>query len=85
MTVANRITTKGQVTIPVTVRRRLGLRPGDSVRFVERGGVTVLEKAEDTPEDFERWLRSVAGSVDFGGKTTDEWLDEIRPHRSDPI
>ena len=29
------ITTKGQVTIPVDVRRRLGLNAGDRVEFVE--------------------------------------------------
>lgn len=28
-----RLTKKGQVTIPAEVRRRLGLKPGDKVRF----------------------------------------------------
>jgi len=30
-----RITSKGQITIPVKVRRTLGLRTGDRVQFVE--------------------------------------------------
>jgi antitoxin PrlF len=30
-----KITSKGQITIPVRVRRRLGLRSGDRVQFVE--------------------------------------------------
>ena len=31
------LTTKGQVTIPADVRRRLGLRPGDQVGFIVEG------------------------------------------------
>ncbi|MFA7487490.1 MAG: AbrB/MazE/SpoVT family DNA-binding domain-containing protein [Lysobacteraceae bacterium] len=37
---------KGQVTIPVAIRRKLGIEPGTPVRFVERDGVVVLEKVE---------------------------------------
>lgn len=85
MGAANRVTSKGQVTVPVAVRRRMGLKPGDAVRFVERNGDTVIEKEGWDPEAFERWIRSVAGTVDFGGRTTDEIMDEIRPHRNDPI
>lgn len=29
------ITSKGQITIPVRVRERLGLEPGDRIEFVE--------------------------------------------------
>jgi len=29
------VTSKGQITIPIEVRRKLGLKPGDRVRFVE--------------------------------------------------
>ncbi len=29
------VTSKGQITIPVEVRKKLGLKPGDRVRFVE--------------------------------------------------
>lgn len=33
------VTSKGQITIPIEVRKKLGLKPGDRVRFVvgERG------------------------------------------------
>ncbi len=40
-----KITEKGQVTIPKTIRARFGLRPGMEVRFVEKGHRVVLEKA----------------------------------------
>ena len=29
------LTSKGQITIPIEVRRKMGLKPGDRVRFVE--------------------------------------------------
>jgi antitoxin PrlF len=29
------VTSKGQITIPIEVRKKLGIRPGDRVRFVE--------------------------------------------------
>ena len=29
------VTSKGQITIPIAVRKKLGLKPGDRVRFVE--------------------------------------------------
>lgn len=37
---------KGQVTIPVAIRRKLGIEPGTPVRFVERDGAVLLEKVE---------------------------------------
>jgi bifunctional DNA-binding transcriptional regulator/antitoxin component of YhaV-PrlF toxin-antitoxin module len=81
----SKVTAEGQVTIPAETLRRMAVAPGDLVRFVERDGGTVIEKATHDPDEFERWLRSVAGTVDLGGVTPDEWLDDIRPQRLDPI
>ncbi len=33
-----KITSKGQITIPVNIRRKLGVKEGDKVLFVEEGG-----------------------------------------------
>jgi antitoxin PrlF len=41
-----RVTTKGQVTIPVTVRYALGIRPGDVVVFAVEDGRGVFRRAE---------------------------------------
>ena len=40
-----KITAKGQITIPVDVRRKLGLAPGDKVTFREQDGQFILEPA----------------------------------------
>jgi AbrB family looped-hinge helix DNA binding protein len=45
--VAMRITTKGQVTIPLEVRERLGLLPHTEVEFTIRGNTAVLTKATE--------------------------------------
>jgi AbrB family looped-hinge helix DNA binding protein len=39
-----KITTKGQVTIPIEVRERLGLFPHTEVQFRVQGRVLVVEK-----------------------------------------
>jgi AbrB family looped-hinge helix DNA binding protein len=40
-----RVTSKGQVTIPIDIRENLGIQPNTEVRFVVRKGIVVLEKA----------------------------------------
>lgn len=37
---------KGQVTIPIAIRRKLGIEEGTKIRFVERNGQIVLEKVD---------------------------------------
>ena len=45
MTYTTNMTSKGQVTIPVTIRRSLGLNAGESVRFkVDNNSQVIIEK-----------------------------------------
>jgi len=49
-----KVTSKGQVTIPVEVRKSLGIRPGDHLRFErQEGGIRLVRDAEGNP--FEKW------------------------------
>ena len=41
------LTSKGQVTVPVKIRRSLGLNPGDRVKFVEQKGKFFIERDND--------------------------------------
>jgi AbrB family looped-hinge helix DNA binding protein len=69
----NRVTTKGQVTIPKAIRDELGIRPGDEVDFVrDDGGFKVQRKVNEDP--FLKWH----GYLKHLGKTTDELMREIR-------
>jgi AbrB family looped-hinge helix DNA binding protein len=54
------VSTKGQLVVPRAVRARLGLRPGDRVRFREWEGNMLIEKVSAAPKDdpfitFEEW------------------------------
>lgn len=40
-----KITSKGQITIPVSIRKLLGVKDGDKVLFVEEGGKVVMMNA----------------------------------------
>jgi AbrB family looped-hinge helix DNA binding protein len=40
-----RVTSKGQVTIPVGIRKRMNLKDGDKVAFLERDGKCYIENA----------------------------------------
>lgn len=40
----SKVSTKGQTTIPSTVRDVLGLRPGDLIQYVIEDGRVVLQK-----------------------------------------
>ena len=40
-----KITMRGQITIPAQIRKRLGVRDGDKVIFVEENGRVIIENA----------------------------------------
>lgn len=78
-----RVTTKGQVTIPGRIRRKLNIRPGDEVAFVEDGDKVVVLKTSHGVEEagarFESLLDELAklgANSEF--RTTDEALDVLR-------
>jgi AbrB family looped-hinge helix DNA binding protein len=56
-----RITSKGQVTIPLTIRRRAGLLPDTEVEFELRGSTVVLRRAARAPRRGPRLLQALRG------------------------
>ena len=42
------LTTKGQVTIPLKIRNRLGVKPGDRIRFRELDAGVVIDRQENS-------------------------------------
>lgn len=50
-----RLTSKGQITIPKSIRTQLGLKPGKSVLFIPEGeDVIMMPKVKDSLKDLER-------------------------------
>ena len=84
-----KLTIKGQVTVPLAMRRALGLEPGDSVRWdIDDAGVLRLTKADVDEEklrrraEFQARIRK-AGEIfrrsdTMPGISTDDFMDLIR-------
>lgn len=54
MSVDAKLTSKGQITVPIRIRRALGVKPGDSIEFDDSGDtVKVMPKRLDNP--FEKY------------------------------
>jgi AbrB family looped-hinge helix DNA binding protein len=68
----SRVTERGQITIPKRLRERLGIRPGQILEFEADDGRLVATKV--TPRDP---VDAVYGTLGTG-RSTDEYIDEIR-------
>ena len=75
-----RISVKGQVTIPIAIRKMLGLKEGDKVVFAEKAGNIVLLNSNRLA--FEEFRRDMAGEGERVGWTTEQdvvdYCKEIR-------
>lgn len=56
-----KITSKGQVTIPLPLRDRFGLLPGTEVEFVAENGKVVLHPRRKRSHPVDHWLRQSTG------------------------
>lgn len=63
--IGSMITRKGQVTIPKTIRDRLGVREGEKVLFVVRGDDVVLKVVRGTILDLKGSVTPVQQPEDF--------------------
>jgi AbrB family looped-hinge helix DNA binding protein len=68
------LTSKGQITIPKAIRRRLGLEPGQVLEFDEKAPYLRAVPVFD-----EEAMRALVGCAQGRiGMTSEEWLDETR-------
>jgi AbrB family looped-hinge helix DNA binding protein len=58
-----RITSKGQVTIPLAIRRKAGLAPKTELTFTLSRGVVILEKAPGAERRGERLVAAMRGKA----------------------
>jgi AbrB family looped-hinge helix DNA binding protein len=72
-----KVTSKGQVTIPREIRRRLGVRAGDRLEFEEDAqGVRV--KAVRDGSVFEKYAGIGNPGIGKGRKAILKWMRELR-------
>lgn len=78
-----RITSKGQVTIPVAIRERAGLMPNTEVEFAYEGGDVLIRrlrrgKRNGKPTRGEQIVAHLRAHPGDGKMTTDEILALMR-------
>lgn len=66
-----RITSKGQVTIPIEIRERLGLLPNTEVRFEVEGNVVRIVREEKQPGRGQRLVELMRGRAKSGLSTNE--------------
>jgi AbrB family looped-hinge helix DNA binding protein len=71
LTRATRLTSKGQVTIPIEIRERLGLRPGTRVEFDVDGDAVRVMKASEGQDRGRQIVSRLRGRGDVA-MSTDE-------------
>ena len=70
------ISSKGQVTVPIEVRRRLGLKEGDRVEFAFEEGRTILRPARSAANPFEAFLGAIPA---FSNREQiNSWVNDLR-------
>ena len=78
------ITAKGQITIPLALRNRLGLRPGDRIEFEENAPVLTARRVVDREAwdaAFEEWADQAATHLKghpWAKRKAAEIVDDLR-------
>lgn len=69
------VTSKGQITIPLPIRRKLKLHKGTVLEFDERADHLKATKSADTAR-----MRSAIGIArkDLEGKSVEQWIEALR-------
>jgi len=77
-----KITSKGQITIPVNIRRKLGVKEGDKVLFVEEGGKIYILNA--SMEALKEAQAAFAGEAERAGlKNEDDIVAMVKEIRQE--
>jgi antitoxin PrlF len=72
-----KVTSKGQITVPREIRRRLGVRAGDKLLF-EEDGAGVRVTAVQKKSAFEKYRGIGTRGIGKGKKGVQRWVRELR-------
>jgi antitoxin PrlF len=77
-----KITSKGQITIPVQIRKKLKLKEGDKVFFYEENGKVIFQNESQVA--FATFQKEMAGEAKKSGfKSEEDVIDYINEIRND--
>lgn len=71
------ISSKGQLTVPLEIRKRLGLETGDRVEFVVEQDRTVIRPARSEVNPFNKFI-GILGPFPGGEEGIKAWIDDMR-------
>jgi antitoxin PrlF len=71
------ISSKGQVTVPLEIRKRLGVGTGDRIEFAIEGDQTVIRPSRENPDPFEKQM-GILGPFPGGEAGIKAWIDDMR-------
>jgi AbrB family looped-hinge helix DNA binding protein len=75
------ISSKGQITVPLEIRRRLGLKEGDRVEFVVEGEWTVIRPAQPPKNPFEKYAGALPAF--HSREEIDNWVSSLRDEETE--
>jgi antitoxin PrlF len=71
------ISSKGQITVPQEIRKRLGLETGDRVEFVMEEDRTVIRPVRSEANPFEKFI-GIADPFPGREEGIKAWIDDMR-------
>ena len=78
-----KVTSKGQITIPIEIRKKLGIKNGDKILFVEESGRVYMNSSMDALREAQR---SFAGEAErLGLKDDDDVMEMIKSLRQESV
>jgi len=76
MAASSTISSKGQITVPIEVRRRLGVKQGDRVEFVVEDGKTILRPVQPEVNPFDEFIGALPHFKNI--REINAWVREMR-------
>jgi antitoxin PrlF len=70
------ISSKGQVTVPLEIRKRLGLKEGDRLEFLIEGDRTVIRPARAADNPFLHYAGALGGFTNAA--EVNAWVADLR-------
>jgi AbrB family looped-hinge helix DNA binding protein len=70
------VTTKGRITVPQEIRRRMGLRKGDRIEFVAEGRRTTVRRAPAEHNPFDKFIGILPAFK--SRKEINAWVRDLR-------
>ena len=69
------VTIKGQIVVPVKIRRKFGIKKGTRIAFVEQDNKLIIQPLD------KNYFESMAGILGTGGKVLKSLIDDKKKER----